>query len=521
MLSEQERGTPRPRLEDELRGATARYRAILASTLDPVVTIDARGVIQAASDSVRRVFGWTPDDLVGQNVNILMPEPHRSSHDDYLAEYRRTGVTNILGRTREFQAARKDGTTFPIELAVSRVDLPDSEHPLFTGIIRDITERKKAEDELRQHREHLTELVAERTRELRMSHEQLRQADRLASIGTLAAGLGHDMNNVLLPIRSRLDVLETSDLPPDSLRQLDSIRKSVEYLQHLSDSLHLLALDPSDAEASPAATDLSSWWEQVAPLLGRSVPKPVRLAMSLPGNLPPVAVAPHRLTQAVLNLLVNAGEAVGDDGKVRLWAEALDGGRSVRFSVSDNGEGMTPEVSQRALDPFFTTKKRGLGTGLGLALVHGIVKSAGGAVTIDSEPGHGTTIGLTLPAKLSKLQRDPRVATPALAAVVSVTDRRLSSFASTLLENAGFHVQLDESADPGSSRLWITDPSAGALRAAPGYLADSSRQIIVVGGASRAWADLGADVVSDPQDFETLRDHIHQAAERLTGAGSS
>src|SRR5690606_17939593 len=121
------------------------YRAVLASTLDPVVTIDAYGIIQAASNSIEKVLGWKPDELVGQNVKVLMPEPHRSAHDGYLARYRETGQTNILGRAREFLAQRKDGSTVPIELSVSRVDPPGKSRPLYTGIIRDISQRLEAE----------------------------------------------------------------------------------------------------------------------------------------------------------------------------------------------------------------------------------------------------------------------------------------------------------------------------------------------------------------------------------------
>jgi len=529
----------RTQLERELQDAVARYEAILASTQDPVLTVDAHGTIQATSDSVHRVFGWTPQELIGRNVNVLMPEPHRSRHDQYMADFRRTGEITILGRTREFEAVRKDGTHLPIELSVSRVDLPHGETALFTGIIRDITgrtraelalqeserrfreiqeevglaavmldtegtvtfcndyllhvtgwkrkevlghnwfrmilppdegpqaleafkagiaqgtilmhhedriqtrhgelriiawsntvlrdlqggiigvtgigaditEQRRAEEELREHREHLEELVAERTGELEASHEQLRLADRLASIGTLAAGLGHDMNNVLLPIRFRLDALHAKDLPDHARTHFVEVRKSVEYLQQLADGLHLLSLDPEDAEASAAGTDVTAWWEQVGTLLARGLPKHVRLATSWPSNLPPLAVAPHRLTQAVLNLVVNAGEAVGEDGKVRVWAEPFEDRRFVRLGVTDNGHGMTPQVKRRALDPFFTTKTRGLGTGLGLSLVQGVARSAGGTVQIDSAPGGGATIVLTLPAHLPEEERPQRART--------------------------------------------------------------------------------------------------------------
>ncbi|MFA6046168.1 MAG: PAS domain S-box protein, partial [Phycisphaerales bacterium] len=179
-------------------GRNAELEAVLASTLDPVVTIDSFGTVRSASNSIERVFGWKPGELVGRNVYVLMPEPHRSGHDQYLANYRKTLKTKILGSTREFEAVRKDGTRFPIELSVSRADVPGQALPIFVGIIKDVSERKAAERELKQHRRQLDSMVRARTRALELSHEQLRMAERLAAIGTLAAGLGHDMNNVLL-----------------------------------------------------------------------------------------------------------------------------------------------------------------------------------------------------------------------------------------------------------------------------------------------------------------------------------
>lgn len=135
--------------EEALDRSEARLRALLASLLDPTVVIDAFGVIQAASDSVERVFFHAPTDLVGRNIKVLMTEPHRSSHDGYLARYRETGVTNILGRTREFEVVRKDGSTIVCDLSVARAEMGAGETPLFVGSFRDVTERRRAEEAVR------------------------------------------------------------------------------------------------------------------------------------------------------------------------------------------------------------------------------------------------------------------------------------------------------------------------------------------------------------------------------------
>lgn len=185
-----------------------------------------------------------------------MPQPHRARHDGYLSNYQRTLKTNILGRTREFEAVRRDGTRFPIELSVARADVPGQRLPLFVGVIRDISERKSIERERSRHQQDLERTVAERTRELANSHEQLRMSDRLAAIGTLAAGIGHDMNNILLPVRARMTALDVIKLPPQARRHLSEMRKSCEYLQQLSDGLHMLALNPEGTETAETTTDI-------------------------------------------------------------------------------------------------------------------------------------------------------------------------------------------------------------------------------------------------------------------------
>lgn len=499
------------------------FRAILASTLDPIVTIDARGMILNASDSIERVFGWKPQELIGRNVNVLMPEPHHTAHDGYLSNYRRTGQTNILNRTRPFNAVKKDGTVFPIELSVSRVDMPGHDEPLFTGILHDVTERTKVEQELARYREHLEELVEARTRELAQSHAQLQQADRLASIGTLAAGLGHDMNNVLLPIRCRLDAISTRDLPAEIVEHFEAVRSSTRYLQHLADALHLLALDPDDAEASTHSTDLSEWWEQVGPLLARALPKRVRLATTWPSDLPALAVPPHRLTQAVLNLIVNAGEAVREDeGRVRIWAEPEKDGSYIRIGVTDNGAGMSEETRLRCLDPFYTTKKRGLGTGLGLSLVQGVVRGAGGEIAIESALGRGTTITLTIPTARVKDGAaggdSPAESGDRSIFVVAVNDARLRGLLKTLLSATGGVMTMTDPAElreaPLERAVWIVEPTPDSTAAVLHALREPDPPtIFLLDETGDDFADEPRVICIDPNDFEAIRAALAAAME--------
>lgn len=507
-------------------GRNAELAAVLASTLDPLVTIDSYGVILSASHSVERVFGWQPAELVGHNVRLLVPEPHRSQHDTYLANYRSTLDTTILGRTRELEGVRKNGARFPIELSVARADVPGQGLPLFVGVMRDISERKRVERELDAHRQNLEQLVQERARDLEATHEKLRMTDRLAAIGTLAAGLGHDMNNVLLPVRARLNALDSMNRSAEVREHLAAIRKSCAYLQQLSDGLHMLALNPDEVETVEEVTDIHEWWSTVGVILTKAVPEGVRFSTDIEAGLPPVPLAPHKLTQAVLNLVVNSGEALRSKTKrsrhasIRLWAHASHGGREVHLGVADNGPGMTPEIRARALDAFFTTKKRGLGTGLGLSLVHGVVRTAGGEIDIATEEGKGTEIVLTLPAVHGPTSdRDAKERN----ATICLRDRRTASMAAHILEAAGWRVRLSDEPRPDGASLWVVEPSAKALVAATEFLQITGRAIVVVGRprSRRSWTEPGAWIADDPHDFDSLRDALGSAIHHLEKGTSS
>jgi hypothetical protein len=354
---------------------------------------------------------------------------------------------------------------------------------------------------------------------LEATHEQLRQADRLASIGTLAAGLGHDMNNVLLPVRARLDALDAAELPLKAQEQFQAVRRSVAYLQQLSDGLHLLALDPEDAEASSGATNIKEWWMQVGSLLSKAVPKRITVQTELPADFPEIAIAPHRLTQAMLNLVVNAGEAIRNEGVIRIWARKATRGKMLQLGVTDTGEGMTSDVKKHALDPFYTTKKRGLGTGLGLSLVRGVAQTAGGSVDIESEQGKGTTVILNLPIATRRADSISAGATADRTAVVSIRDRRAASFIAAILQAGDFTVVLTDGQEPESSRLWVIDPDSISIQVAKKYLrADRRRRIVVFGPAAEDWSALGALVIEDPVNFDMIRRVLGEALAMVSSA---
>lgn len=487
--------------------------------------MNAGGIIQSASDSIERVFGWTPTELFGQNVRVLIPEPRRSALDKYLDRYRRGDSTRALQRARRFDAVRKDGSPVQIELSISRADLPSRGSPFFIGIIRDMSNEIDTGGDLPADREKLHALITEQTRALATAHLRLQLSDRFASIGTLAAGLGHDMSNVLLPIRARLNALEREAISPAGVNHVRAMRQSIAYLQQLSDGLHFLALDPDGADMISnrvGATNLAHWWKQTGPLLRKAVPAHVNVRASLPDGLPDVKIAPQWLTQAMLNLILNAGESIPVRRRaatVRVAAEPSDDRATVSLAVSDNGVGMQPGVARRAFDLFYTTKSRTMGTGLGLPLVRKVATLAGGTVELTSRPGKGTTVTMILPASPSGgADRTVTVRASARTAVVTVKDRRVTALISRILLALGFHVRPSEGVGPGDASLWVTEPTPAALTATRKWRkAHDERTLVLLGSPTTSamprW-NAQRPVIIDPSDnIEAIRFTIERAFE--------
>lgn len=378
--------------------------------------------------------------------------------------------------------------------------------------------RHRAGEELQRYREHLETLVVERTAALEHSHEQLRFAERLASIGTLATGLGHDIGNLVLPILCRLDYLLAQSLPDEALNELRAVRQAAVNLRRLGSGLRLFALDPHDATASVGSTDLHLWWAEAGSLLSKSLPRTAELSVELPENLPRLAIAPHQLTQAVFNLVMNAGEAITRDGWVRVWAQLAPSGREVKVGVTDNGRGMTEKVRRHAMDPFFTTKKRTLSTGLGLSMVRGIVESVGGSLELESTPNRGATATMTLPIVDQGDVLDDASAA-ARVARVEIKDQRIASYATALLQSSGFDIA-SNSDRPGEETLWITESTAIPHEHAEQFLRKRpERRIILVGAVPEQWVQQPGIIAVDGS-YRELRQALHRAASTFNGGPS-
>jgi signal transduction histidine kinase len=341
-------------------------------------------------------------------------------------------------------ALRKDGTTFPMELAVGEVKLGDIH--IFTGFIRDLTARVKMEQELR-------------------------QAQKMEAVGQLTGGVAHDFNNLLTVISGNLEMLERR-LRDEEQRE---ILKEAQEASQLGAELakRLLAFGRRQS-LDPRPVDLNALVTGMVELLRRSLGATVEITTRLAGELPLIMADPGQIENALLNLAVNARDAMPDGGRLLIettraqigkshtvaFADAVPG-NYVTLGVTDTGTGMTPEVRQRAFEPFYTTKGPGAGSGLGLSMVYGFVKQSGGHVQLYSERGHGTTVRLYLPARESGASAAARpagalVAPAALGETILVVedDPRVRRVAVRRLKELGYAVI---EADGGPAALRILD----------------------------------------------------------------
>jgi len=359
----QVRATERSLLESE-----AMHRALLDGMLDAVIVIDGRGTIRMVSRATEEVFGYAPRELIGRNVSVLMTEPHRSEHDGYLARYRETGETSILGRTRAFQARHRDGSLLEIELSVARVDPPGKPDPVFIGSVRDVTERARAR---RAERSLLRALATIGESSAMLMHEIKSPITAInLALRAVADRLGADEHEVLTDLVSRLRRLELQ------MRQALTFAKP---------------LEPRFVSCEAGAV-FASVGRSLAPVLERAG---VRLGLDVAPDAPAFAADPERLEETLANLVVNAVEMMPDGGRVVLRARSWPG-RRVRLEVEDDGPGVPASVRATLFQPFETSKPEG--TGLGLAICRRIVEELGGTITlVDGGALGGARFGIELP----------------------------------------------------------------------------------------------------------------------------
>lgn len=362
------------------RRSEQRFRAVLASAPDAIVGVDASGRIEMVNAQAERLFGWAAEDLVGAQIEVLVPESALGRHVEYRARYVQDPEPRPMGAGLQLSARRKDGSTFPAEISLSTVD-EEAGDLLVLAAVRDVSER--------------IELEAVRQREALA--EQREQSHRLESLGQLAGGVAHDFNNLLGVVMNYTTLVARRVEDAVALADLGEIRAAAERAAGLTRQLLTFA---SRDVANPEPLEVNGIVGSLAGMLHRTLGEHIDLHLDL-ADAPLTAVADrHQLEQIVVNLVINARDAMPAGGVVTVSTRParVEGAREadVVLSVIDAGCGMAPEVAERAFEPFFTTKPTGEGTGLGLATVYGIVQQSGGEVRIDSEEGAGTTVTVTL-----------------------------------------------------------------------------------------------------------------------------
>ncbi|MFV3131086.1 response regulator [Niveispirillum sp. KHB5.9] len=363
---------------------------------------DVASGICAWDEGQFRLYGLEPGAFVPNQESIaafIHPDDRQLVHEASWAAVKAGQPLNT-----EFRIRHADGSwRWCVSIAAVSPDAGGGPTRL-CGITYDVTERKNAEHALRTLNDDLERRIEERTREREHALAQLFEAQKMDTIGQLTGGMAHDFNNLLMAILGSLELMKKW-LPPDDariLRLLDNARQAAERGSALTQRLLAFA---RRQELKPEAVDVSRLVGGIEDLLQRALGQSVRIAKSLPNDLPPVCVDANQLELALLNLAVNARDAMPVGGVLGVAAkteemEAKDGlrpGAYVRITVSDSGIGMDADTLARATEPFFTTKGPGKGTGLGLSMVHGLAAQSGGRLKLSSKPGKGTTIDLWLP----------------------------------------------------------------------------------------------------------------------------
>ncbi len=386
----------------ERQRAEAMFEGLLEAAPDAIIGVTRDGTITLINAQAERLFGYRRDDLVGQPVDVLVPERLRRNHvherDGYFAHPR----NRPMGAGAALTAVRKDGTEFPAEISLSSVDTDQG--MIVTTAIRDVTGRLIAQAERER-------LIAQAERDA--GERRLQHARRLESLGELAGGVAHDFNNILAVISNYTDMVrETLGSPVMDPAQLAEVRDDLGQVSRAAEraarlTKQLLAFGRRDITQATVLS-LNHVIGDVEQMLRRSLGEHIHLITGLDRRLWHVHADASQIEQILLNLAVNARDAMPGGGTLSIDtsnaeltdddSSSLPPGRYVRLRVSDTGCGMLPEVLERAFEPFYTTKPKGSGTGLGLATVYGIATAGGGDVHLYSEAGIGTTVTVILPA---------------------------------------------------------------------------------------------------------------------------
>lgn len=347
----------------QLAESEERLRSIVEAAVDGIIVIDARGSIEAFNPAAERLFGYAATEVIGKNISVLMPEPHRSEHDGYMNHYLETGEQRIIGIGREVSAMRKNGSLFPVHLSVGEMMLGGQRK--FTGILHDLTSRVAME-------------------------ERLREQAALVRLGEMAAVIAHEVKNPLAAVRGAIQVIgKRLAAGSREAAVVTDIIARIDTLNQLVRDLLLFARPP---QPRPIAVDVMSVLSATVDLLrGDDAHAGVRVTMA--GDAPLIDADIELLKIVFLNLFINSAQAMKGHGDITVAVSTERG--MCQVAIADTGPGIPPEIRTRLFTPFVTTKARG--TGLGLSTVKRLVEAHHGEIRIESPAPGGARITVLLP----------------------------------------------------------------------------------------------------------------------------
>lgn len=366
---------------EDLREREAHLKSILETVPDAMVVIDTTAIIQSFSVAAERLFGYSAAEVIGQNIKVLMPSPYRENHDGYIRRYLTTGERRIIGIGRVVVGERKDGSTFPMELAVG--EMRSSNRRFFTGFIRDLTERQKTETRLQ-------ELQAE-----------LVQISRLTAMGEMASTLAHELNQPLSAIANYLNgssrmLAELSGEDAAAVR--GAITKAADQALRAGQIIRRLREFVSQGESEKRVENVGKVTEEASALaLVGARETGVRTRVNMGNFVDLVLVDRIQIQQVLVNLIRNALEAMQASNRRELTITTKKPKPdTIEISVADTGTGISQEIADHLFQPFFTTKPHGMGVGLSISRT--IIEDHGGQIWIEPNPGGGTIFKISLPA---------------------------------------------------------------------------------------------------------------------------
>ena len=373
----------------QLKEREAHLQSVLDTVPDAMVVIDTRGIMQSFSATAEKLFGYSAPEVVGLNVNLLMPEPYSSQHDSFLARYMATGEKRIIGVGRVVVGRRKDGSTFPMELAVG--EMRSGDRRFFTGFVRDLTERQETQQRLQDLQGELIFM------------------SRFTALGEMASTLAHELNQPLTAITSYLngagrllDGGKTESMP----MVRGAIDSAAEQALRAGQIIKRLRDFVSRGESDRRSEELQKLIEEASALaLVGAKETGARVSYSFDPLADMVMVDKVQIQQVILNLMRNALEAMQEVQRRALTvATRLSDADMVEISVTDTGPGIAPEIAAKLFQPFMTTKRHGMG--VGLSICRTIVEAHGGKLWAEPNPERGTIFRLTLPLVTAEDARD-------------------------------------------------------------------------------------------------------------------